>query len=127
MKYTYCVLERRIKVYSSGSQVVTGVLFTFPFALERFYSESNANVSFSDREQNIPLTVGKTLATPLKVLMEQNSIFLTTWYPVTVWNDAVRLKAMRLCLTQQTRAWSSALKQDSTSRNSIYLNHHPQT
>ena len=80
-----------------------------PFALERVSLESNANVSFSDREQNIPLTVRKTLATiidsPLKVLMELNSIFLTT---VTVWNDTVRLKAMRLCLTPQTRAWSSA-------------------
>jgi len=82
MKYTYSVLERRIKVYSSGSQVVTGVLFTFPFALERVSLESNANVSFSDREKNIPLTAGKTLATiiysPLQVLMELNSIFLTT-------------------------------------------------
>ena len=62
--------------------MVTGVLFTFPFALERVSLESNANVSFSDREQNIPLTVGKTLATSinstLKVLMELNSIFLTT-------------------------------------------------
>ncbi len=52
------------------------------FALERVSLESNVNVSFSDREQIIPPTVGKTLATiidsPLKVLMELNSIFLTT-------------------------------------------------